>query len=1096
MKRILTLFSLAISLHLWAQKSPEPSRMAHYSGATIANPYRHDGGLSPIVGVHNIQIMRADRSNPDPSCRILPWTYNHQPMISFWKGRFWVHYLSNPQSEHVPPSVTYMQSSRDGYTWTAPEILFPEYAVPEWYAKEKGGEAQGLFDRKGLKTVMHQRVGWYVSSEKTGGRLLAIGNYGICLHPKDDPNDGNGIGRVVREVREDGTLGHIYFLYLNHDFVGKQTDYPLFSKSKDRGFRQACRELLSNPLYWMQFVEECDRNDARLPLANPYKAFSWYRLNDDTTTVAFWKHALTSQSYDGGMTWTQPVSRAKGFVNSNAKIWGQRLSDGTFATIYNPSEYRWPLALSTSSDGIDYTTLSLVQGEITPMRYGGNYKSYGPQYVRGILPGNGMPDDSAMWVAYSMNKEDIWVARIPVPIQMRAVCEADDDFSVPGTLDRWNVHSLVLAPVSVREGWLSLGDADPYGHAKAERVIPETRLLTLDFDVRAGQNDRGCLQMELTDAHGVPCTRLQWQDDGKLMIKVGARYNTVLSRYEVGRTYHVSMQADLDSRTVTLWIDGKKTGPKMLFSPVQSVTRIVFRTGSQLFTPTPDTPADRMPGEDLPEREEKPALYLINNIRTAGGNAFGDVRKKMHEYVDYFNKMEDENIVQAITNVQSKAWMDRNIPLFECPDKQIEEIYYYRWWTFRKSIRQTPKGYAINEFLVNRSYADKYNMIACALGHHIMEGRWLRDTSYVSQDVNIWLRGGENGGPMYRLDTFSSWLPYAMWQRCKVLGTAEWMMDYNEDLQEDVRRWEKSNSYGDGLFWQRDVKDGMEEQISGGRKVNNRRPTINSYMYGNYRAMQWLNEGTAMADSFRLKAEALKALVDGKLWNGRLQFYGTLTTTDSLAEVRELIGYLPWYVNMPDDDAPRYAPAWRQLLDVKGFDAPFGMTTAERRHPLFRKRYRLGKPTCEWDGAVWPFATAQTLTALLNVYDNSPSLASALPDSLFFHHMKRYTESQYRRGRPYIGEYLDEKDGQWLMGDRERSRYYNHSTYCDLVITGICGLRPSMEDKVTVRPHIPDSWDYFLLADVPYHGRLVTVIYDKYGDRYHLGKGLRVIERR
>ncbi|MCI7451925.1 MAG: six-hairpin glycosidase, partial [Prevotella sp.] len=203
--------------------------------------------------------------------------------------------------------------------------------------------------------------------------------------------------------------------------------------------------------------------------------------------------------------------------------------------------------------------------------------------------------------------------------------------------------------------------------------------------------------------------------------------------------------------------------------------------------------------------------------------------------------------------------------------------------------------------------------------------------------------------------------------------------------------------------------------------------------------------------------------------------------------------FLPWYVNMPDDDSLRYAPAWLQLLDSKGFEAPFGMTTAERRHPLFRKRYKPGKPTCEWDGAIWPFATSQTLTALANVYDSSPQLAAALPDSMFFHHLKKYTESQYRRGRPYIGEYLDEKDGQWLMGDRERSRYYNHSTYCDLIITGLCGLRPSMSAEVTVRPHIPATWDYFLLTGVPYHGRLVTIIYDKYGDRYHLGKGVRVI---
>lgn len=1103
MKHILTiLLSLVFAI-------PCISQQVYYSGKTISDPYRHDGGLSPVIGVHNIQIMRADREHPDASRNIMSWTYNHQPMMAYWKGRFWVHYLSDPQSEHVPPSQTFFQTSIDGYQWSSPATLFPDYG-------------------NDMMAVMHQRVGWYVSSKKTGEKLLAIGSYGLCPTPKSDPNDGNGIGRVVREVKEDGTLGPIYFLYLNKGvspslpkgegvlITEKKIIWPLYTKSKDRRFREACDEIMSSPLYWMQFVEECDRNDPRLPLKNVYKAFSYYTLPDDNTIVGLWKHALTSQSHDGGKTWTEPVARARGFVNSNAKIWGQRLSDGSYATVYNPAEYRWPLAVSTSVDGIEYTTLSLVQGEISPMRYGGNYKSYGPQYVRGILPGNGTPPDGNMWVSYSMNKEDMWVARIPVPLRTVSLSEANDNFSNAKTLDLWNINSLILAPVGIENGWLSLADEDPYDYARAERVIPATRRLSVSFDVKAMQNDHGMLQMDFLDEKGSPCSRLQWQPDGNLMVKVGARYNNVLKGYEAGRAYHLQVDVDLDARNVTIWVDGKKVGPRMLFAPVGKITRIAFRTGEQRFSPTPDTPADRLPGDDLDlsnlspdlsqgegDKYGKKAQYLINNIKTGSfpiDNIAQNTNNKHtisfpHSLIDYFNNMEDENIVQAIPNSESAEWMERNVPRFECPDKQLEQMYYYRWWTLRKAIRETPVGYVFNEFLVERSYADKYNLIACALGHHIMEARWLRDSTYLSQYVNVWLRGDE-GKPMFRLDTFSSWLPYAMMQRSLVLGSKDWMKEYSLDLQADIRRWEESNSYGDGLFWQRDVKDGMEEQISGGRKVNNRRPTINSYMYGNYKALAWLNEGSAMGREYEKKADDLRSLIDGKLWNKEMKFYGTLTTADTLAKVREQIGYIPWYFNLPADDAERFAPAWKQLMDEKGFDAPFGITTAERRHPLFRKRYRPGKPSCEWDGAVWPFATSQTLTALINVMNNYPFLAQAIDaDSIWHHHLKKYVECQSRRGRPYIGEYLDEKDGQWLMGDRERSRYYNHSTFCDLIITGICGLTPRLDDEIDLHPHIPDSWDYFCLDGVPYHGKLLTIIYDRNGDHYHQGKGLKVIYR-
>lgn len=1068
-------------------------RQAFYDGSTLSNPYRHDGGLSPVIGVHNIQIMRTDRDGGDSGQNILNWTYNHQPMMAYWQGRFWVHYLSDSIAEHIPPSVTYLQNSSDGYNWSKPQILFPIY---------------------GEHTVMHQRVGWHVSSEKTGSRLLAIANYGICMTPKDDPNDGNGIGRVVREIYNDGTFGPIYFLYYNHDYNEKNTKYPLYTKSKDQKFKAACEEILNDPLYWMQFVEECDRGDGHLPVKEVYKAFNYYRLPNDSTIVAFWKHALTSQSNDGGKTWTRPIQRAKGFVNSNAKIWGQRHSDGSYATVYNPSEYRWPLAISTSADGIEYNTLSLVHGEISPIRYGGQYKNLGPQYVRGILPGNGVsPEgnqygttpDGNLWVAYSMNKEDMWVARIPVPIRTQAIADADDDFSNPETLNNWNIYSLVKAPIVVKDGWLEIADADPYDYAKAERVITSSRLVTISFSIIPQQND-GVMQIELLDSHGTPCTQLDFNADHSLSIKTGARFSTIISEIEAGKKYDISLQANLDDRNVTVVVNGKKSGPKMLFAPIDAITRISFRTGIQRFTPTPETPADTEPGQGLAELEPnlnyQPASWRINYIKSQdaslSNNKFAINKEKqakvltfekLSDYVDYFNSMEEETRIQAFSNADSKEWLEANIPLFECPDKQIEEMYYYRWWTLRKHIISTSAGYAFTEFLVDRSYADKWNLISCAMGHHIMESRWLHDAKYAEGVANVWLRGNTdpetggspNGGPMFRVDNFSSWLPYAMKQYSLVKGDDSFFETYRKDLEADVERWEKSNSYGDGLFWSRDVKDGMEESISGGRKVNNRRPTINSYMYGNYLALGETE-----------KAEKLKNNIEQKLWNNELKFYGTLTTTDTLANVRELIGYLPWYFNMPTDDSTKYKSAWMQLLDAKGFDAPFGMTTAERRIPLFRKHYKPGKPTCEWDGAIWPFATSQTLTALANVMNNYPQTAAALPHDMFYHHLKLYTESQYRRGKPYIGEYLDETDGQWLMGDRERSRYYNHSTYNDLIITGLVGLRPSDSDDICVNPLIPEDWTYFCLDGVKYHGHYLTIIYDKDGQKYHQGKGLMI----
>jgi hypothetical protein len=204
--------------------------------------------------------------------------------------------------------------------------------------------------------------------------------------------------------------------------------------------------------------------------------------------------------------------------------------------------------------------------------------------------------------------------------------------------------------------------------------------------------------------------------------------------------------------------------------------------------------------------------------------------------------------------------------------------------------------------------------------------------------------------------------------------------------------------------------------------------------------------------------------------------------------VREQLGYIPWMFGLPDDKK-NYVEAWGQLTDPKGFAAPAGLTTAERRHPQFRSH---GVGTCEWDGAVWPFATSQTLYALANFLRDYQQPVVAPQD--YFDVFLNYVHSQHADGKPYIGEYLDEVTGDWINGKAGRSRYYNHSTFADLLITGVVGLRPRADDVVEIFPLLPEgTWDYFCLDGVKYHGRTLTILWDKDGKRYARGKGLIVL---
>ncbi|WP_316739484.1 six-hairpin glycosidase [Pedobacter aquatilis] len=579
-----------------------------YTGKTLVNADYHHGQLTPVVGVHNIQTFRANREHPELA-ENFGWTYNHAPMLAYWKNKFYVEYLSDKVGESIPPGQTLLQSSSDGSTWTKPDVIFPIYRIADGTTKEGRTDVA-----KDLDAVMHQRMGFYVSTKNV---FLVLGFYAISFDAKDDPNDGHGIGRAVREIQSDGKYGPIYFIHYNPGYSEQNTKYPYFTRSKNKAFVTACNELLANKLMTQQWNEEADRKDPLITLQKQYKAFSYYHLPDGRV-VGLWKNALTAISNDNGKSWPESAFRAPGFVNSNAKIWGQKTADGNYATVYNPSEYRWPLAISMSKNGLDYTNLLLINGEITPMRYGGNYKSYGPQYVRGIEEGNGKPADGKLWVTYSMNKEDIWVSSVPLPVNEKVLKHVDDNFSSNKTLESWNIYSPLWAPIKVENGTLVLKDKDPFDYAKAERIFPASKKIITSFSVTPKQNDFGLLEIELQDAKGLASVRLTFDTAGNLSGKNGSRYKNFM-KYEAGKSYDIKLKLDAHTRFYSLTVNEKELSLSLAFQPVADVSRIVFRTGEVRRFPNVDTPADQTYDlKNAGESEKKEAVYSIKYLKTEG----------------------------------------------------------------------------------------------------------------------------------------------------------------------------------------------------------------------------------------------------------------------------------------------------------------------------------------------------------------------------------------------------------------------------------------------------------------------------------------------
>lgn len=477
-------------------------------------------------------------------------------------------------------------------------------------------------------------------------------------------------------------------------------------------------------------------------------------------------------------------------------------------------------------------------------------------------------------------------------------------------------------------------------------------------------------------------------------------------------------------------------------------------------------------------------------------------------YIDSFNAADTELYPQYIRNKDSWTFLSHNIPLFDCPDKWLERTYYFRWWTYRKHIKATPEGFVITEFLPPVPWAGPYNTINCAATHHIYEGSWLKDQRYVTGYEKFWLSGtGDRRA-------YSFPLAHALLRQAQVTNDPTLAISALPALQENYAAWEREKLDSNGLFWQVDGNDGMEESIAGALNPEHAgyRATINAYMFADAQAIATLaamNHQQQLADSFRTKAANIKANLQRCLWDDQRDFF-TVTTRDAQSircTTRELHGYTPWLYNLPDS---QFNKAWRFLMDPRYFFAPYGPTTAEQQDPGFVIAY-VGHE-CQWNGPSWPFATAVTLTAMANLLNHYQQEYLTKSDFLLL--MQVYAKSHQRlnsKGQriSWIDENLNPFTGDWISRTRlmtwqngawsaekggvERGKDYNHSSFCDLVITGIAGLRPALGSKVVVNPLVPEgSWTYFCADRIPYHGKTLTILYDQTGRRYNRGKGLRI----
>jgi len=497
------------------------------------------------------------------------------------------------------------------------------------------------------------------------------------------------------------------------------------------------------------------------------------------------------------------------------------------------------------------------------------------------------------------------------------------------------------------------------------------------------------------------------------------------------------------------------------------------------------------------------------------------------------------------------AWAAAAVPLFEASDANLTTAYYFRWRSFRTHVHATAAAdgaagfpFVVTEFSPQVPWAGRDNTIPCAAGHHVREGRWLRDNASatsagaVMDSYSLWWLSdlGDVRANYY------NWLATSLLDRLEVAGDARFLArvaQFLAPLQEYVLGFMTGALplNNNCQHWSAELDcivsfpncQGQEHNLAGGGC----QPLVHAMMTSEAAALARLCAllgNATCAAQFAAHEAAFRARTL-RLWNQNIKFFDTSNSTlapkgESFAGVRTLASLTsPWYFGaVPAENASFFAASWEAAFDPEGLGGAFGLRTAEKRSPAYSC---WPKACCYWGGPVWPFETSKAITAAVNVLQ-SAALAPQVPAltrARLFGLLGDYTRMHLGGGAWQItnfttgeranysllnesGFFLPGLGASWIAEagcgddatwtDNPSGGYlYQHSTFVDLVLTAVCGLAPRASGaapSLTVAPLQPSdaALTWWAVDGALVNGRAVCVFWDADGTRYGRGAGLRV----
>lgn len=362
-------------------------------------PYQ---GYPVLEGVEHVEVYHATEETG---------MFSHHPHITASGGALLAFWSNHAWDEDASGQRVLCSVSKDGQEWATPFECFPP--MDQTRRAKKAGRVLTA-------------NGWVVLD----GRAFALVEVDDKLDrgaPAADPRHsrgkaykfrGNpprrGWGRITREVRPDGSLGETFWLVDDPpEPVEGFAAYPDLTDPRFTRVGLAINRTLAEPLHlpaWdfrdrTAWIQAGDGHGMCEPTVYRRPDGVLVKLSRDLDRS---RRIYASLSHNDGYWW-EPGVRTN-IPDSPSKAVAGTLPDRRIYLVGNQVAVkgRDPLVVSLSRDGIRFDQAAAIRSGAPELRREGRAKVRGFQYPSAVVARD------ALWVIYSVGKEDVAVSRIPL----------------------------------------------------------------------------------------------------------------------------------------------------------------------------------------------------------------------------------------------------------------------------------------------------------------------------------------------------------------------------------------------------------------------------------------------------------------------------------------------------------------------------------------------------------------------------------------------------------------------------------------------------------------------------------------------------------